>query len=158
MAWEFEADRPIYQQAAEIVRKRIIKGVYPQGSRLPAVRDLAMEAGVNPNTMQRALLLLEESGIVYSQRTAGRFVPEDVQLLENLRYQMARKQVLSFVKRMDELGYGKDYKYAHDYPGHFVDQQYQPDAIAGTRFWQPADNPQEAKMKQHMDALWGAKK
>lgn len=61
-------------------------------------------------------------------------------------------------KLMDELGYGKDYKYAHDYPGHFVDQQYQPDAIAGTHFWQPADNPQEAKMKQHMDALWGAKK
>ena len=61
-------------------------------------------------------------------------------------------------KLMDELGYGKDYKYAHDYPGHFVDQQYQPDAIAGARFWQPADNPQEAKMKQHMDALWGAKK
>ncbi len=61
-------------------------------------------------------------------------------------------------KLMDELGYGKDYKYAHDYPGHFIDQQYQPDAIAGTRFWQPADNPQEAKMKQHMDALWGAKK
>ena len=61
-------------------------------------------------------------------------------------------------KLMDELGYGKDYKYAHDYPGHFVEQQYQPDAIAGARFWQPADNPQEAKMKQHMDALWGAKK
>lgn len=108
MAWEFESGLPIYQQAAEMVRKRIIKGSYPRGGRLPAVRDLAMEAGVNPNTMQRALLLLEESGIVYSQRTAGRFVTEDVQLLENLRYQMARKQVLSFVKRMDELGYGPD--------------------------------------------------
>ena len=108
MAWEFESGLPIYQQAAEMVRKRIIKGSYPQGGRLQAVRDLAMEAGVNPNTMQRALLLLEESGIVYSQRTAGRFVTEDVQLLENLRYQMARKQVLSFVKRMDELGYGPD--------------------------------------------------
>ena len=108
MAWEFESGLPIYQQAAEMVRKRIIKGSYPRGGRLPAVRDLAMEAGVNPNTMQRALLLLEESGIVYSQRTAGRFVTEDVKLLENLRYQMARKQVLSFVKRMDELGYGPD--------------------------------------------------
>lgn len=108
MAWEFEADRPIYQQAAEIVRKRIIKGVYPQGSRLPAVRDLAMEAGVNPNTMQRALLTLEESGLVYSQRTSGRFVSEDESLLEVQKYQSARRQVLSFVKRMDELGYSAD--------------------------------------------------
>ncbi|MDD6779376.1 MAG: replication-associated recombination protein A [Bacteroidales bacterium] len=61
-------------------------------------------------------------------------------------------------KLMDELGYGKDYKYAHDYPGHFVQQQYQPAEIAGTCFWQPADNAQEAKMQQHMVALWGAKK
>lgn len=108
MAWEFEADRPIYQQAAEVVRKRIIRGVYPQGSRLPAVRDLAMEAGVNPNTMQRALILLEDSGIVYSQRTSGRFVSENEELLKILKYQSARKQVLDFVKRMDELGYGPD--------------------------------------------------
>ena len=108
MAWEFEADRPIYQQAAEVVRKRIIRGVYPQGSRLPAVRDLAMEAGVNPNTMQRALILLEDSGIVYSQRTSGRFVSENEELLKLLKYQSARKQVLDFVNRMDELGYGPD--------------------------------------------------
>lgn len=61
-------------------------------------------------------------------------------------------------KLMDELGYGKDYKYAHDFPGHFVDQQYQPTEIAGTRFWQAADNPQEAKMKERMDALWNNKR
>ena len=108
MAWEFEADRPIYQQAAEIVRKRIIKGEYPRGSRLPAVRDLAMEAGVNPNTMQRALLVLEECGLVYSQRTSGRFVSEDEELLEMQRYQSARKRVLAFVRRMDELGYSAE--------------------------------------------------
>ena len=61
-------------------------------------------------------------------------------------------------KLMDELGYGKDYKYAHDFPGHFVDQQYQPTEIAGTRFWQAADNPQEAKMKERMDAVWNNNK
>ena len=60
-------------------------------------------------------------------------------------------------KLMDELGYGKDYKYAHDFPGHFVNQQYQPAEIAGTCFWQPADNPQEAKMKERMEALWNNK-
>ena len=61
-------------------------------------------------------------------------------------------------KLMDELGYGKDYKYAHDFPGHFVNQQYQPAEIAGTCFWQPADNPQEAKMKERMEALWNNKR
>ncbi|MDO5411752.1 MAG: GntR family transcriptional regulator [Lachnospiraceae bacterium] len=105
MAWELEADRPIYQQLAEIVRQRIIKGEYPQGSRLPAVRELALEAGVNPNTMQKALLALEESGIVYSQRTSGRFVTEDEALLEQLKYQAARKHVLFFVKQMEGLGF-----------------------------------------------------
>ena len=61
-------------------------------------------------------------------------------------------------KLMDELGYGKDYKYAHDFPGHFVNQQYQPAEIVGTCFWQPADNPQEAKMKERMEALWNNKR
>lgn len=105
MAWEFDSGRPIYQQLAEIIRMRIIKGEYPKGSRLPAVRELALEAGVNPNTMQKALIALEESGIVYSQRTAGRFVTDDELFLKQLTYQFARLQVQSFVHQMKELGY-----------------------------------------------------
>lgn len=108
MAWEFESGRPIYLQVAEIVRKRVISGEYPQGSRLPAVRDLAVEAGVNPNTMQRALLTLEESQIVHSQSTAGRFVTEDMELLEQMKYQTARKSVLDFIRHMEELGYSSE--------------------------------------------------
>ena len=71
MAWQFEHDRPIYTQLLEQIRMLIISGVYPIGSRLPSVRDLAAEAAVNPNTMQKALSELERSGLIYSQRTSG---------------------------------------------------------------------------------------
>lgn len=108
MAWSFETGRPIYQQVAEIVRQRIMTGVYPQGSRLPAVRDLAIEAGVNPNTMQKALLALEDSGLVYSPSTSGRFVTEDERLIGHLKYHAVEKQVLSFVKQMEAMGYSRE--------------------------------------------------
>lgn len=108
MAWEFNVQSPIYQQIAEIMRRRILNGVYPQGSRLPAVRDLALEAGVNPNTMQRALQALEDSGIVCSRRTLGRFVTEDEHLLEALKFIEARQQVRTFVSRMAQMGYSVD--------------------------------------------------
>lgn len=61
-------------------------------------------------------------------------------------------------KLMEQLGYGKNYKYSHDYPGHFVKQQFMPDALVGTRFWQAQENPQEAKMRDRMNALWGEEK
>ena len=58
-------------------------------------------------------------------------------------------------KLMEELGYGKDYKYAHDFPGHFIRQDYLPIEAGHTKFWQAADNPQEAKMRERMERLWG---
>ena len=67
MTWHFENDRPIYTQLLEQIRLRIISGIYAAGSRLPSVRELAGEASVNPNTMQKALSELEQSGIIYSQ-------------------------------------------------------------------------------------------
>jgi DNA-binding transcriptional regulator YhcF (GntR family) len=105
MAWKFDGERPIYLQTAEIVKQRILKGEYAPGSRIPSVRDMAAEAGVNPNTMQRALAHLEESKILCSHTTAGRFVTEEKELLELLRYQAARRQILDFVKKMNDLGY-----------------------------------------------------
>ena len=77
MLWQFSGDAPIYSQLIEQIKVGIVSGVFPPGERLPSVRDLATEAGVNPNTMQRALTELERDGLVYSQRTAGRFVTED---------------------------------------------------------------------------------
>ena len=76
MAWELSDDRPIYLQLMEHIQGDILSGVYPLGGKLPSVRDLAACASVNPNTMQKALSELERSGLLYSQRTSGRFVTE----------------------------------------------------------------------------------
>ena len=77
MAWDLKSDRPIYTQLVEQIELMICSGIYPAGSKLPSVRDFAKEAGVNPNTMQRALAKLEEDGLVNTNRTSGKFVTED---------------------------------------------------------------------------------
>ena len=70
MPWNLSSDRPIFLQIVERIEMDIISGVYQPGQRLPAVRELASCAAVNPNTMQRALSELERTGLVYSQRTS----------------------------------------------------------------------------------------
>lgn len=106
MAWHFENDRPIYTQLLEQIRLRIISGEYPPGSRLPSVRELAAEAAVNPNTMQKALSELETSGLIYSQRTSGRFVTEEQNMIETLKRELAEEKIREFFRIMTELGIG----------------------------------------------------
>ena len=105
MPWNFDSERPIYTQLLEQIRLRIISGKYPPGSRLPSVRELAMEAAVNPNTMQKALSELEQSGLLYSQRTSGRFVTENTALMEDIRRQTAKTYLSDFMEKMKQLGY-----------------------------------------------------
>lgn len=104
MTWEFKGDRPIYIQLMEQIQTRIVSGQYPAGSKLPAVRDLAAEASVNPNTMQKALAELERDGLVHTQRTAGRFITEDETMIKQLQEKLAREQVDQFFARMEQLG------------------------------------------------------
>ena len=108
MDWEFRADLPIYSQLVEKIKLDIVSGALPPGTRLASVRDLAMEAGVNPNTMQRALQELEREGLVYSQRTSGRFVTEDIRVIEESKRDLARNQLQSFLSAMKELGYERE--------------------------------------------------
>lgn len=105
MAWQFENNLPIYTQILEQIRLGIISGVYPAGSKLPSVRELAAEASVNPNTMQRALAELEQSGLIYTQRTAGRFVTEDLDMIGQLKNHIAEEQIRKFLQSMSELGF-----------------------------------------------------
>jgi len=105
MPWELKSDRPIYSQLIEQIELRICSGVYPLGSKLPSVRDLAQEAAVNPNTMQRALSKLEEDGLLYSNRTSGRFVTEDVNMINQVKNKLAKEHVQIFLKKMTELGF-----------------------------------------------------
>lgn len=105
MAWELNSDRPIYAQILEKLQVRIVCGVYKPGEWLPSVRDLATEASVNPNTMQRAFMELERSGLVLTQRGAGRVVTQDVQMIESVKHQMALAQMNGFFANMKQLGY-----------------------------------------------------
>ena len=108
MDWNLTNDRPIYLQLEEILLQAIASGQYPAGSRLPAVRELAAEAGVNPNTMQRAQTDLEREGLLYSQRTAGRFVTDETERIRGKRRELAMTQVQNFLTSMKEMGFSAE--------------------------------------------------
>ncbi len=108
MEWQFRNDSPIYTQLTQRLTQAIVAGEFQPGERLPTVRDLAVEAGVNPNTVQRALADLERDGLVFSQRTAGRFVTENVHMIENAKFRLADKCVADFLSEMAKLGCGRE--------------------------------------------------
>ena len=105
MEWCFDGDRPIWHQIVEQLKRRIVTNAYPPGERLPSVRELSYEAGVNPNTMQRALAQLESEGLAVTNRTAGRHVTRDSAVIDSLRDRLAREKIGEFLKNMEELGY-----------------------------------------------------
>lgn len=104
MAWALDSGRPIYAQIIERVQLDIITGHYKPGEKLPSVRDLASEAAVNPNTMQKALSELEQSGLLYTQRTSGRFITEDTELIQRMKTTLATMQVREFIHKMRQIG------------------------------------------------------
>jgi len=108
MEWVLRDDRPIYLQLIEHIKLRIVSGAYPVGSKLPAVRDLAAEAAVNPNTMQKALSELERNGLVHSQRTAGRYITEDKTMIDQIKEDLAKEQLRAFFKSMEAIGFTKE--------------------------------------------------
>ena len=97
MGWKIDDGRPIWTQLKEQMIKRIVSGTYSSGEKLPSVRDLAGEAGVNPNTMQRALSALDQDGLTITNRTSGRCVTEDI-----------AKIVKQYIRDLEELGYNKE--------------------------------------------------
>ncbi len=108
MNWQFSNNAPIYAQLVGQIRAGIVSGALAPGERLMSVRDLAMEAGVNPNTMQRALAELERDGLVYTQRTAGRYVTEDQAAITQARHALAAERVRSCRSDMGRLGVEKE--------------------------------------------------
>ena len=105
MSEQFDSSRPNYAQLVERLKARILAGTYQSGGHLDSVRDLAAAAGVNPNTMQRALAQLEAEGLVRTERTSGRFVTEDIDLIEQLRASAARNIAADFLEKMRSIGY-----------------------------------------------------
>lgn len=108
MTWNLDNNMPIYLQIMERIQRDIISGRYRPGDKLPSVRELAVEAAVNPNTMQKALSELERGGLVYSQRTSGRFITEDEELLKELKKERAGQYLAEFIESMHNLGLKDD--------------------------------------------------
>lgn len=108
MPWNLDSDRPIFIQIIEKIQMDIISGVYNPGDKLPSVRELAAEASVNPNTMQKALSELERTGLVYSQRTSGRFITEDTKMIDELKAELAKEIISQFLENMQKLGFKKE--------------------------------------------------
>ncbi len=107
MSWEIKSGLPIYTQLLEELKRRIVSGQYEPGEKLLPVRELAQEAKVNPNTMQKALAELERQNLVYAVRTTGRYITEDIQLIEQTKDEFARSHVQAYYKEMSTLGYEK---------------------------------------------------
>lgn len=102
---DFKDNVPIYLQIIGEIKRRIVSGEWLPGSRVPPVRELAQGFGVNPNTMQRALAELERIGLLYAERTAGRFVSSDAEKISSIRNEMAEEYVCNFIVAMNRLGY-----------------------------------------------------
>ena len=108
MEWKFDNQKPIYAQIVDVIRLRIITGRYEPGSRLPSVRELAGEASVNPNTMQKALAALEQEGLLIGSRTNGRTVTSDESLIGSMRDELADGIVENCYQALAKLGFSKE--------------------------------------------------
>ncbi len=111
MQWELNSEKPVYLQLVEQIQAGIISGYYKPGDKLPSVRDLAAEATVNPNTMQKAMAELERTGLLYTNRTTGRYITSDEALIKQLKEQSAKEQVREFFDRMSLLGFHPEETY-----------------------------------------------
>ena len=108
MAWEFDLKSPIFKQIIEKITYRIIKGEYKCGEKLASVRELAVEAGVNPNTVQRALSEIENAGLVATLRGDGRYITEDKALIEKFRKRFIEQNTAEFLEKMRDLDFSKE--------------------------------------------------
>ena len=107
MPWEFDNSKPIYIQLVELLQFKIISGQLSKGEKLSSVRELAEEAGVNPNTMQRALAELERQGLIHTQRTSGRFVTDDIEHIKAMRSEYATLKIKELTSALLQLGYDR---------------------------------------------------
>ncbi len=104
MDYIFDNERPIYVQLVEKLRIEIVSGKLKDGERIPSVRELALTTKVNPNTMQKALAELENEGLIYTERTNGKFVTENKELIEKIKRKLAEEKVNNYIKDMKNIG------------------------------------------------------
>ncbi len=108
MNFVFDNDRPIYIQLVEQLQIYIISGKIKSGEKLPSVRELALKTKVNPNTMQKALVELEDLKLIYTERTNGKYVTKDQKLLNKFKDKYAKEKTKKYIDEMKELGFIKN--------------------------------------------------
>lgn len=108
MSWEFDNKLPIFRQIVDTLIVRIIKGDYKPGDKLDSVRDLAVEAGVNPNTVQRALVEIEQTGLLETRRGDGRYVTDNTEVILRVKQEYIEKNAVEFLTKMSGFGLQKD--------------------------------------------------
>ena len=108
MKWHIDSERPVYIQLMEQIQSGIISGYFKPGDKIPSVRDLAAQAGVNPNTMQKALVELERTGLVHTNRTSGRYITSDTEIIKNLKEESANSIIMDFLNNMKKIGFKKE--------------------------------------------------
>jgi len=102
---DFNTNSPIYLQIADAVKRKILSGQWRPGDKIPPVRELALDLGVNPNTAQRAVVLLESEGLLRTERTSGRYVTNDKSIIERARQELTETQIGEFMGSMRGIGY-----------------------------------------------------
>ena len=107
MNFIFDNDRPIYIQLVEQLKEYIVSGKFKAGEKLPSVREFAMQIKVNPNTVQKALAEIENQKLIYTERTNGKFVTENEELIENVKKELANQKVQKYFQDMNKLGINK---------------------------------------------------
>ena len=104
MDYNFDNERPIYIQLVEIIRTQIVSGKLKKGQKIPSVRELALIMKVNPNTMQKALIELEDEKLIYTERTNGKYVTDNEKLIEQTKKELAKEKVNNYLKSMNSIG------------------------------------------------------
>lgn len=108
MGYTYQREIPIYLQLIELMKRRIISGSYRAGDRLPSIRDMALEYEVTPNTIQRALAVFEQEGIILTERTNGKYITSDLQRLEKMRAEHLQRSMRALVAELTDSGYSRE--------------------------------------------------
>lgn len=107
MSFDFNSDTPIYLQLIDLIKMQIIRKEYRPLDKLPSVRELSLKYSVNPNTIQKALGELENMGLIVTERTNGKFVTGDENLIREVSNQTVKEMVHDFYNSMSSLGLEK---------------------------------------------------
>lgn len=105
LEYKFEENKPIYIQLVKQFKLDIISGHYKLGEKIPSIRELALEINVNPNTIQRSLIELEDEGLIHTKRTSGKYVTRDYKIIEKIKKELAEEQLTNFITEMEKLGF-----------------------------------------------------